>query len=179
MRPREILSAVESGEILDRPAAAIAEVAHSAWGRRAGSVLRGAWLGHPVHPILVTVPIGAWSCSALFDLLPGNAVAARRLVAIGLAAVPLAAAAGAADFPELGPRQRRVGVAHLAGNLVATGLFAGSYLARRRDARVSGRVLGLLGLAVAGAGGALGGHLSYAQGAGVFRFTPGKESTVD
>jgi uncharacterized membrane protein len=33
------------------------------------SALAGSY-GHPVHPILVTLPIGAWLCSFIFDLCP-------------------------------------------------------------------------------------------------------------
>ena len=32
------------------------------------SALAGSY-GHPVHPILVTVPIGAWVCSLVFDVI--------------------------------------------------------------------------------------------------------------
>ncbi|MCE3275412.1 MAG: hypothetical protein K0R13_1267, partial [Propionibacteriaceae bacterium] len=32
------------------------------------SALAGSY-GHPVHPILVTLPIGAWVCSFIFDLV--------------------------------------------------------------------------------------------------------------
>jgi uncharacterized membrane protein len=31
------------------------------------SVLAGPY-GHPIHPILVTVPIGAWTASLVFDI---------------------------------------------------------------------------------------------------------------
>jgi uncharacterized membrane protein len=32
------------------------------------SALAGSY-GHPVHPILVTLPIGAWVCSLILDLV--------------------------------------------------------------------------------------------------------------
>lgn len=53
---------------------------------------------------------------------------------------------------------------------MAAALFAGSYLSRTRGAHNRGTVLSALGLTVLGASGALGGHLSYAQGAGAFRW---------
>ncbi len=31
--------------------------------------LHGTWLGHPLHPALTDLPVGAWTASALFDLL--------------------------------------------------------------------------------------------------------------
>jgi hypothetical protein len=128
-------------------------------------VLRGEWLGHPAHPIVVTLPIGAWSSALVLDLLPGNRDAARRLIGLGLLAVPSAVALGLADYAELDARQRRVGVVHAAANAVAAVFFTASYLNRAHT-----RSWGLLGLTAVGAGGALGGHLAYAQGAGVHRW---------
>ncbi|MEA5367123.1 hypothetical protein VA596_46875 [Amycolatopsis sp., V23-08] len=116
------------------------------------------------------MPIEAWLCSAVFDLVPGQEEPARRLVATGLAAVPVAVVLGLADYADLDRRQRRVGVAHAAANAVATTLFAVSYLARREGRLTRGKLPGAAGLAVASAAGALGGHLSYAQGAGAYRW---------
>jgi uncharacterized membrane protein len=168
--PHRALSAVEEARALDAPATALAKRLRGAAGSVPGQLLRGRWLGHPVHPLVVTVPIGAWLCSALFDLLPDQEEAARRLVATGLAAVPAAVVFGLADYADLDERQRRVGLAHAAGNAVATVLFGASYRARTRGDLARGRVLGALGLAATSAAGALGGHLAYAQGAGVFRW---------
>jgi hypothetical protein len=36
---------------------------------RMKSALDGAWLGHAVHPILVVVPIGAWTSATVLDLV--------------------------------------------------------------------------------------------------------------
>src|SRR5439155_22637987 len=36
-------------------------------------ILSGTWLGHPLHPVLTDVPIGAWSSAFVLDLLgPGS-----------------------------------------------------------------------------------------------------------
>jgi hypothetical protein len=136
-------------------------------------VLRGEWLGHPAHPIVVTVPIGAWVSAAVLDLTPGTRDAARRLVGFGLLVSPAAVALGLADYAELDARQRRVAMVHAATNAAASAFFTASYLTR-------GRLWGLLGLAALGAGGALGGHLAYAQGAGVHRWQlPEDSEAVD
>jgi uncharacterized membrane protein len=140
--------------------------------RPVGKLLGGSWLGHPVHPVLVLLPIGAWLSATLLDLLGGQQAAARRLVLIGLLSAPPAAIAGAADFRQLGPRPRRVGFIHALANTVAVACFATSYWARRTGRTGTGRVSALLGLAAVGAGGTLGGHLSYAQGVGVYRWQP-------
>ncbi|MDQ7805443.1 DUF2231 domain-containing protein [Amycolatopsis sp. A133] len=168
--PHRALTAVEEAAVLDAPATALVEKLRGAAGSVPGRLLRGRWLGHPLHPLVVTVPIGAWLCSALFDLVPGQEEAARRLVATGLLAAPAAVLLGLFDYADLDERQRRVGLAHAAGNAVAIALFGASYTARKRGQVARGRVLGALGLAMTSAGGALGGHLAYAQGAGVFRW---------
>ncbi|WP_240521858.1 hypothetical protein [Amycolatopsis vastitatis] len=80
--------------------------------------------------------------------------------------------AGLADYAGLDERQRRVGLVHAAGNAVATALFGASYAARRRGDTGRGRLFGALGLTATSVAGALGGHLAYAQGAGVFRWQP-------
>jgi uncharacterized membrane protein len=175
--PHRLLAAVERARILDGPAEAVVKPLRRLFGGRAGRSLRGEELGHPLHPLAVTLPIGAWLCSSLLDFLPGNDSAARRLVAVGLLATPAAMVLGAADYSELDVRQRRVGLAHAAGNALAAAVFTQSYFARARGAKAAGKTLNLVGLLVLGAGGALGGHLAYAQGAGVFRWQSGTAGT--
>src|SRR5215218_3920252 len=72
--------------------------------RPASALLAGPY-GHPFHPILVTVPIGAWVSSVVLDLAShvvddGAALAtgARWLVAIGVLGALAAAAVGFLDF---------------------------------------------------------------------------------
>ncbi len=176
--PHRLLAAVERARILDGSAEALAKPLRRFFGGRVGRSLRGRELGHPLHPLAVTLPIGAWLCSSLLDFLPGNDSAARRLVAVGLLATPATMVLGAADYSGLDTRQRRVGLAHATGNALAAMVFAKSYAARARGAKGAGRTLNLVGLLVLSAGGALGGHLSYAQGAGVFRWQPANEGGV-
>ncbi|MFJ3925543.1 Rieske 2Fe-2S domain-containing protein [Streptomyces sp. NPDC090022] len=129
-------------------------------------VLHGRPFGHPAHPALVQVPIGTWLSAALLDLLPGQRRAAHVLVGAGLAAAAPAAAAGWADWAELPPEQARTGLVHALANTAGVVLYAGSFLARARGRTARGKALGLAGLAVVGAGGALGGHLAFRQAAG-------------
>ncbi|MEV7043473.1 DUF2231 domain-containing protein [Amycolatopsis sp. NPDC051061] len=173
--PQRLLAAVEEARMLDRPAELLAKPLRRLFGGRAGRSLRGRELGHPLHPLAVTLPIGAWLCASLLEFLPNNGSAARRLVAVGLLATPATMVLGAADYSGLDVRQRRVGLAHAAGNALAAAVFAKSYLARARGAKAAGKTLNIVGLFVLGAGGALGGHLSYAQGAGVFRWQSASE----
>jgi uncharacterized membrane protein len=168
--PHRALRAVEGAQALDGPATGLTRLLRGPAESTIGGLVRGRWLGHPLHPLAVTVPVGAWLCSAAFDLIPGQQETARRLVAAGLLATPPTVLLGLADYAELDTRQRRVGLVHAAGNAAATALFGASYLARTRGHTARGKLLGALGLAAASAAGALGGHLAYAQGAGVFRW---------
>lgn len=136
-------------------------------GRPVDRLLRGSWLGHPVHPMLVTVPIGAWVSAAVLDLGAGSPQSVRRLIALGLLATPPTVATGLADWSELTRTQRRVGAIHAAANVFSAGCFLASYRCRARDARAPGIAWSALGLLVVGVAGALGGHLTYAQGASV------------
>ncbi|MDT0343484.1 Rieske (2Fe-2S) protein [Streptomyces litchfieldiae] len=133
----------------------------------ARDVLHGTWLGHPLHPAMVQVPMGTWTSAAVLDLLPGRRRDAGALVAIGLAAAAPAAVAGWADWAELRKPQARVGLVHAAANSTAVVLYAASLAARLRGRRLAGRGLGYAGLAAVTVGGALGGHLTYRQAAGV------------
>ncbi len=135
--------------------------------------LHGRWLGHQLHPLLVALPIGMWSGATLLDLTAGRDGhrAAQRLVGAGVLLVAPTAAAGWADWSELGAFQRpkRVGLVHAAANNLAAIVYAASWLARRRGNHSGGRTLALLGAVGLGVGGYLGAHLAYSQGVGVDR----------
>jgi nitrite reductase/ring-hydroxylating ferredoxin subunit/uncharacterized membrane protein len=129
-------------------------------------VLHGVQVGHPVHPVAVQIPIGAWTSAAVLDALPGSSRAADLLVGVGVAATAPAAIAGLADWSKLHEQQARVGLVHAAANIVAIGLYSASLVQRARGRTTSGKVLGYLGLAVVSGAGFLGGHLAYRQAAG-------------
>jgi nitrite reductase/ring-hydroxylating ferredoxin subunit len=128
--------------------------------------LHGRWLGHPVHPLMVQVPIGAWMSSAVLDWTPGGGRASGLLVAAGLAGAVPAAAAGLVDWAELEPSQARVGLAHLALTSTAVACYTASLGARLTRRPVRGRAYALAGLTAVAAAGAIGGHLAYRQAAG-------------
>jgi nitrite reductase/ring-hydroxylating ferredoxin subunit/uncharacterized membrane protein len=129
-------------------------------------VLHGVPFGHPVHPVAVQVPIGAWTSAAVLDAFPGSSPAAGLLVGVGVAAAVPAAVAGFADWSKLHEQQSRVGLVHATANLVALGLYSASLFQRARGKTTSGKLLGYLGLAVVSGAGFLGGHLAYRQAAG-------------
>jgi nitrite reductase/ring-hydroxylating ferredoxin subunit/uncharacterized membrane protein len=135
-------------------------------------LLHGTWLGHPLHPVLVQVPVGSFLSAAILDLLPGKRSASTVLIAAGTAAVTPAVASGLLDWSQMTKDRRRVGLVHAAANTVAVGLYAASLAARLRGRTTRGKALGFAGLSVAGLGAYLGGHLAYAQSAGVNQAAP-------
>jgi uncharacterized membrane protein len=135
--------------------------------RRLRDALHGVWLGHPLHPAMVQVPVGAWLATAVLDALPGTRRAATVLVGVGTASALPTALAGLNDWSTLAREQQRVGLVHAASNTIAVSLYTGSFLARLAGRHGAGRTLAYLGMSAAGIGAYLGGHLSYGQAAGV------------
>jgi uncharacterized membrane protein len=149
--------------LLDKGAAAVAS------GSRR-SLLRGDWLGHALHPLLTDFPLGCWLSAGFLDLCGGRRSrrAAQRLIATGLLLTPPTIASGLADYRSLNqPRTRRVAVVHAGANTVVTALYFWSWRARRQNRHALGVILGMVGGLCAWFSGYLGGHLSFARGAGV------------
>ncbi|MGY1641044.1 Rieske 2Fe-2S domain-containing protein [Geodermatophilus sp. SYSU D00703] len=128
--------------------------------------LHGTWLGHPLHPVLVQVPVGSWTSAGLLDAIPPLRPAATVLIGTGVAAAVPAALSGAADWSEQGSGVRRLGVLHAVSNTVALGFYVGSLVVRARGRGGLGRALSYTGLGIATASAAIGGHMSYAQSSG-------------
>lgn len=171
MRIRQLVRELEELRALDPVAEKVSGVVTSlSEAKPVKNVLTGRWLGHPVHPLLTDLPIGAWSGAAVLDLLAGPSAAsgADALIAFGIAAAVPTAATGAADWADYNDqRAQRVGLVHAVANSVAMSLYVASLAARRRGRRGAGVGLSLAGLAVLSAGGYLGGHLAYGLGSGV------------
>ena len=132
-------------------------------------VLSGTWLGHPLHPLLTDIPIGAFTSATALDLIGGSASrpAADRLVDLGLVSSLATAASGAADWSDTYGSEMRTGVVHAVANVAGVCLYAASARARRRGRRAAATTLGVAGLGVMSVGAYLGGHLSYSRGVGV------------
>lgn len=128
--------------------------------------LHGTWLGHPLHPVLVQLPVGTWTSAGLLDLVPPLRPAATVLIGTGVATAVPAALSGAADWAEQGTGVRRLGVLHAAANSAALGLYVGSLVARARGRGGLGRALSWTGLALATGSASIGGHMSYAESSG-------------
>jgi nitrite reductase/ring-hydroxylating ferredoxin subunit/uncharacterized membrane protein len=136
---------------------------------RVRDALHGVWLGHPLHPVLVQAPVGAWLSAAVLDLFPHSERESRRLVAFGLLASAPAALAGTADWSEQHEQQMRVGVVHSAVNIAATTFYGASLAVPRSRAA---KALRFAGLSMAATGSLLGGHISFRQAGGANQAEP-------
>lgn len=144
--------------------------------KRPRTALAGPY-GHPFHPILVTIPIGAWTTSLVFDLIgifvddpTPYVVGARILIVVGLVGAVLAAVWGFLDYLQLerGTPAQKTGLVHMLLNLGAMALFAVNLIVRflgdDDEVSIVGLVLTLIALAALSMSGWLGGKLAYTYG---------------
>jgi nitrite reductase/ring-hydroxylating ferredoxin subunit/uncharacterized membrane protein len=171
MRPLpalELVARLEDADWLDPVAKKVRKfVKRTIRPQWARDILHGVPIGHPVHPLAVQVPLGAWISAAVLDALPGNDRASSILIGVGSASAVPAAVAGFMDWSQLHSQQQRVGLVHATANITAVSLYTASLVARAQGQQGAGKVLAYLGLGVVSFGGFLGGHLSYRQAAGV------------
>jgi uncharacterized membrane protein len=158
---------IEQATALDRPADTLAVALDAALRPPVWAALHGTWLGHPVHPLLITVPIGCWTSASLLDLSGRSPRAAQQLVGAGILGAVGAAVTGMADWRTTTGAGRRVGLVHAASNSVALGAYVASWRLRAAGKHRAGAAVALAGAVALAAGGFLGGHLSYALGANV------------
>jgi nitrite reductase/ring-hydroxylating ferredoxin subunit len=169
---RRLADRVETFDGLDRVGDPLRRGLLSVLRGRVRDALHGVWLGHPLHPAAVQLPVGAWMSAAILDALPGMERAATVLVGVGTASALPATAAGLNDWSALAREQRRVGLVHAAANAAALCLYTGSTLARLTGRHRLGKRLGYAGLGIGGLGAYLGGHLSFRQSAQVNQAEP-------
>lgn len=167
VRLAQLIRPLEHLEVLDRPSDWLSSRINTVV-RPAKSLLSGTWLGHPLHPVLTDVVIGAWGSGIVLDLVGGENAedAADTLIGFGVLSFFPTAIAGWSDWADTSGPERRVGLIHAIANGSAMTLFAGSWLARRSGHRGRGRVLALVAGAEMTAGAYLGGHL-VSRGVGV------------
>ena len=172
-RASELADRIAVLEPLDTAAEPIAaKVRELLPGGPVKDALSGTWLGHALHPVMQLAPLGTWMSAVILDLIGGEDAdgAADRLIGTGLLAAVPTFVSGWSDYADstvASERVRRIGIVHAAANGTGALLFASSLMARSRGSRGRGKLLALAGLGAVGAGGWLGGHLSYAEGVGV------------
>jgi nitrite reductase/ring-hydroxylating ferredoxin subunit len=174
----EVLAdAVDGLRGLDRPAERLERAlaaAFTAGGRpaqRLKNVLHGTWLGHPLHPVLTDVPIGAWTAGLVLDALDARGrrtgPGADAALAVGVGGAVAAALTGMTDWQHTAGRARRIGLTHGLLNTTSLACYLTSLGLRRRGRRRAGRRAALLGYLVSALAAYLGGHLVYALRIGV------------
>ena len=145
---------------------------------REGSVHRSTASinGHPLHPMVVPIPIGLLAVAAASDLahlLTGDAFwarASRWLIGGGLLGGLVAAVLGMVDFRTIRAARGPVGTAHAAGNATILGLSGVSLLLRQgapRGVPVLAMALSAVASGMLALTGWLGGELSFRHGIGV------------
>ncbi|MET0424128.1 MAG: Rieske (2Fe-2S) protein [Actinoplanes sp.] len=169
---RQITLRLERAQQLDQISDRIQGVILRVVPQALADILHGVWIGHPLHPVLVQVPVGSFLSAAVLDLLPGNRRASTVLIATGTAAAVPAIAAGWVDWSQMTKDRRRVGLVHAASNAVSLALYAGSLAARLSGRTGRGKALAFAGLTASGLGAYLGGHLAYSQGGGMNQASP-------
>jgi len=130
------------------------------------AALHGTQLGHPLHPAVTDVPIGAWSLATLFDAL--EAVGSARFtpasdlaIGVGLAGGLVALASGWAEWSDTKGDPQRLGLVHATLNEIAFALYATSLVLRLRKQRGAGLATAFAGYAFVSISAYLGGELSF------------------
>ena len=172
---------IETAERLDRPAYALGKAISRTGqlsgrpGKMVADTLHGRPYGHPVHPLIVAVPIGSWTLAFALDMLAAVGLLHRRstiqaadvALTAGSAGAAAAIVTGLADWLPLNGRDKRVGLVHGAVNITALGLNLWSGRLRRQERRAAGVLVSGVAYATMTIGGYLGGHLVYRRRASV------------
>ena len=132
--------------------------------------------GHPIHPMLVTLPIGLWIFSFVCDLFYvfGSGAAEWKTVAVytmagGIVGALLAAIPGLIDLLSLPPEPKKTALIHMAINLTVVGLFVINLWLRLStpDGGTTPVWLSAIGVGLLAISGWLGGKLVYLGGVAV------------
>jgi uncharacterized membrane protein len=130
---------------------------------------------HPIHPMLITIPIGLWISSLICDLFyvfGGQAtnwsVVAFYTMAGGIVGALLAAIPGFIDLLSLPSAIKRVAITHMSINLGIVVLYAiNLWLRTRTSTSLTPQWLSLIAVCLLGVSGWLGGKMVHVHGVGV------------
>ena len=140
---------------------------------------RSKLLGHPIHPMLIVLPLGMFVAAVVFDALHlwrGSstfAAVAYWNIAGGVLAGLVAALFGFIDWFAIpaGTRAKRIGLLHGGSNVVVVGIFGVVWLLRSDTvdgaATTTLFLLEVVALALGSVAGWLGGELVNRLGVGV------------
>lgn len=141
--------------------------------RRLADLLHGKWLGHPLHPVLTDVTIGAWTFGMFFDVLSLLTLSKRHrdtadtLTTIGAITAFPTAITGIADYSAIKKDAVAYGTLHGLLNSAGLMLYIMSVQARQRGQHARGIRLSLIAFGALLFSAWLGGELSYYKRVGV------------
>jgi uncharacterized membrane protein len=135
--------------------------------------------GHPIHPMLIVVPLGSFIAAVVFDALylwggrEGFAMVGYWNIAAGVVGGLLAAVFGLIDWTAIpsNTRAKRIGLLHGLNMVVVVALFAFAWVTRYGGADVGASrnifLIEVAALVLGTVGGWLGGELVDRLGVGV------------
>lgn len=141
--------------------------------RKIADFLHGVWLGHPLHPVLTDVTIGAWTVGAILDCAAAVTdddsfrTSADHATFIGTASAIPTAITGIVDYSTFPERTSSPATLHGLLNAVNFALYLGSVQARRSGDRRRGVILSSLGFGLTMLSSWIGGSLVYKYRLGV------------
>ena len=139
-------------------------------GKQVKNFLNGTWLGHPLHPVLTDVPVGAWVSTSVLDTVASLTEdesmerAADITLSVGLMAAAGAAVTGLTDWADTHGQQRKLGLLHGLTMGAAVTAYTSSLLSRLLGSRSTGVAMANTGLALLTLGAYLGGDEVYDLG---------------
>lgn len=151
---------------------------------------RASIAGHPIHPMLVTLPIGLWVFSLISDII-GMATARPDWFEIayitligGLIGALIAAVPGMMDFGEVrsrhGRRAHRAVIVHLVLNILVTVLVAANiYLRTISDQLELPIMMSFVSVILLAISAWFGGELVHVLGVSLRKAGPDTSRTVD
>ncbi|HUP93362.1 MAG TPA: DUF2231 domain-containing protein [Burkholderiales bacterium] len=131
---------------------------------------------HPIHPMLVPIPIGCWvlslGCDAAFVLGAGAthwAIVSFWAMLAGLLGAIAAAVPGIIDMLSLRGTPKKLALTHMALNVTVVVLYAMNFGMRVNGGAIAGLPLAfsVVGITLLIASGWLGGHMVYVHGVAV------------
>jgi uncharacterized membrane protein len=131
---------------------------------------------HPIHPMLVPIPIGLWIFSFVCDLtfVLGSGVSLWYTLSFwtmigGLVGAVIAAVPGVIDMLSLTGQPKRLALTHMALNATIIVVYAVNLGMRLQGASIAGvpLVLSAVAIGLLAVSGWLGGHMVYVHRVGV------------
>jgi nitrite reductase/ring-hydroxylating ferredoxin subunit/uncharacterized membrane protein len=133
----------------------------------------GAWLEHPLHPLLTDVPVGAWTVTLLLYIVAllfgvtqlGFAIALA--MGLGILAALAAIATGFMDWMDVDPTELIIGFVHATANIIGTLCFTIAWFllySAQWQVSMTNFIPALLGYLIMSVGAYLGGTLVFRLG---------------